>query len=121
MAFALCSCTALYRNGNLEDNGRTVLFISEGVAMWQRHWQAKRSILMHKHLRHVEYFANPEKLAKSSMRIRAPAVRCQTAGTRKCPTAPKGPKSRQTFTFLSVPLSLACSSPANRAFPFRFP
>ena len=37
--------------------------------MWQRHWQAKRNILMHKHLRHVEYFANPEKLAKNSMRI----------------------------------------------------
>jgi hypothetical protein len=37
--------------------------------MWQRHWQAKRNILMHKHLRHVDYFANPEKLAKNSMRI----------------------------------------------------
>ena len=40
------------------------MFISEGVAMWQRHWQAKRNILMHKHLRHVEYFANPEKVGK---------------------------------------------------------
>jgi len=45
------------------------LFISERVAMWQRHWQAKRNILAHKHLRHVDYFANPEKLAKNSMRI----------------------------------------------------
>jgi len=30
-----------------------------------KRWQAERNTLLHKHLRHVEGFANPEKLAKS--------------------------------------------------------
>src|SRR5438128_10054693 len=39
-------------------------FISERVAMWQSHWQPRRSPLSHKDLRCVEYFANLGKIGK---------------------------------------------------------
>ena len=44
--------------------GGQFLFISERVAMWQSHWQARRNPLSHKDLRCVEYFANPGKVGK---------------------------------------------------------
>jgi len=38
--------------------------ISGGVAMWQRHWQAKQKPLRNKHLQHLKHFANRPKLGK---------------------------------------------------------
>src|SRR6266849_2535565 len=67
----------------LQDNGRTVLFISERVAKWQSHWQPRRNHLSHKDLRCVEYFANPEKVGKELDGERTRTVRCQPVGVRE--------------------------------------
>src|SRR5882762_4903400 len=72
---------------NYKDNGRTVLFISERVAMWQSHWQPRRIPLSHKDLRCVKYFANPGKVGKELDGERTRTVRCQPVGVRKCPNS----------------------------------
>src|SRR5260370_6387677 len=70
-----------------QDNGRTVLFISERVAMWQSHWQPRRIPLSHKDLRCVKYFANPGKVGKELDGERTRTVRCQPVGVRKRPNS----------------------------------